>query len=126
MAGKRRANGLQRLGSALHDIVAHGAVDMNVKVGRDQSGTRVGVACLTLLAANDGRDVPVVARDSGMLDEFVAAQEPPRRDCGHPLVPFSPTGKDIATEKCLEMSLAAREIPLGARSRTEATGANGQ
>ncbi len=36
MAGKSRSNRLQRLGSAFHDIVAHGAVDMDVEISRDQ------------------------------------------------------------------------------------------
>jgi hypothetical protein len=70
--------------------------------------------------------VPVVDGDPRILDEFVAAQEPAGRNCAdHPVVPFSSTGKDIATEKCPEMSLAARDNPLAASSRTEATGANG-
>jgi hypothetical protein len=71
--------------------------------------------------------VPVVDGDPRIFDEFVAAQEPAcRNDAGHPVVPFSSTGKDIARENCPEMSLAAREYPLAASSRTEATESNGQ
>jgi hypothetical protein len=100
---------------------------MNVQVGRNQGGLGVGIARLALVAANDRGNVPVVDGDSRILDEFVAAQEPACRNyAGHPVVPFLSTGKDIAREKCPEMSLAAKGDPLAASSRTEATGANGQ
>lgn len=89
MPGQRCANRLQRFGGALHDIVAHSAVHMNIQVSRDQGRFGIRIARLALRAAMDRGDVPVVDGDLRMLDEFAAAQEPACRNCAGHSVPFS-------------------------------------
>jgi hypothetical protein len=68
--------------------VAHGAVNMNIEIGRDQHGFGKpigGIVARRVLAAKDGSDVPVVDGDPRILYDLVPAQEPPRSNCaGHP------------------------------------------
>src|SRR5580704_10738630 len=100
MPGKRCANRTQCFRSALHDIVPHRAVDMNVQVGRNEGGFGVSIARFALVAAIDRGDAPVVDGDSWIFDELVAVQEAACGDsAGHSGVPFSSTGKDIAMSK---------------------------
>ena len=72
MPGKSSANGVQRLGSALHHVVAHRSVNMDIHIGRYQHGLGIGIARIVPVPAKNRSDASVVDGDQRILYDFIS------------------------------------------------------
>src|SRR6202012_5027813 len=73
VTGKSYGNDMQRLGSALHDVVTHRTMKMDVEIGGRQQGAGIGIRGMAAFAAKDGRDVAILDVDLRILYDFVFA-----------------------------------------------------